>query len=190
MNHKFTYLLCTICTLLLLACGGDENEYSSIRCYTIINNANHQDPTLASAMNAAAPGIFCKIKTTYQGGATYFSFQNNQGLQSQSRLDGEDQRRTLIVGLNNGLIVGFANLSQPAQFYAFDAECPNCFDSTAIPVRSHPLQMTTDGLASCNTCKRSYSLNNQGVVSAGEGGKKLTRYHATCTGPYGILSVQ
>ena len=184
------FLVSSLFVVLLSACGGVENEYSDIRCYCIINNGNHQDPTLASAMNAAAPGVFCKIRTTYQSGASYFSFENNQGLSSQSRFDGEDQRRSVIVGLNNSLIVGFSNSSIPAKFYAFDGECPNCFDYSAIPVRSHPLEMTTDGLARCNTCHRTYALNNNGVVSSGDGGKKLTPYHSSCTGPYGVLSVQ
>jgi hypothetical protein len=85
--------------------------------------------------------------------------------------------------------VGYGALSQPAVLYAFDRECPNCFDPAAIPLRSKPLSMSSSGIATCNVCKRQYDLNNNGFISAGEEGKRLTRYRATTTGPYGVLSV-
>lgn len=33
----------------------------------------------------------------------------------------------------------------PPIFYAYDAECPNCFDLNALPMRSYPLTVTGDG---------------------------------------------
>lgn len=190
MSKSFSLFLGFALTLLLAGCGDSESEYSTRRCYLVVNNASHLDATLASAMNASAPGVFCKVSTTFSGGASYFTFANNQGQQSQSIFDLEDARRTLTIGLNNAVIVGYAALTQPATFYAFDAECPNCFDPDALPIKTKPLQMTTSGMAVCNVCQRQYSLNNGGVVSSGDGGRKLTRYHATSTGPYGVLSVQ
>ena len=74
-------------------------------------------------------------------------------------------------------------------FYAYDLECPNCFDPNYIPVRSKPLSISVNGLATCNLCKRQYDMNNGGIVSKGEGGKKMTRYRAATTGPLGVMSV-
>ncbi len=188
MNSLKTYLLLLCVLLLNIGCGDTENEYSNIRCYVVFNNATHLDATLASAMNPSAPGIYCKVSTTFNAGVNYFAFRNNQGQESLSKFDAEDARRSLTIGLNNGIIVGFSNLTQPATFYAFDAECPNCFDPAAVPVKSKPLEVSTSGIATCKACNRQYTLNNGGMPN--DGGKKLTRYHATSTGPYGMLSVQ
>lgn len=190
MNKPLAFILSLAAMLLTVGCGSSESEYSTVRCYLVLDNANHLDATLASAMNASAPGVFCKVSTTFSGGVNYYTFANNQGQQSQSIFDAEDSRRSLVIGLNNAVIVGYGSLSQPATFYAFDAECPNCFDPDALPVKTKPLQMTTSGMAVCNSCHRQYSLNNGGVISSGDGGHKLTRYRATSTGPYGVLSVQ
>jgi len=175
--------------MVVASCGDAEYEYSSSRCYLIIDNSQHQDATLASAMNPMAPGVFCLISETMSGGATFFSFQSNLGTSSKTPENAYDQRRSLILGYNNGLIVGFGNLDVPPVFYAFDAECPNCFDPDAIPVRSKRLQMTDTGLAVCNTCKRQYNLNTGGNIVTGDGGKKLTRYRGATNGPFTVLSV-
>ena len=111
------------------------------------------------------------------------------GIYDSFKKNALDSRRTLILGYNNGIIVGFGTLNNPATFYAFDRECPNCFDSQAIPIRSHPLSVGTNGMATCPTCKRQYNLNNDGFVAAGDNGKRLTRYMARTTGPFGVLSV-
>jgi hypothetical protein len=140
-------------------------------------------------MNINAPGIFCLIKSEAQSGATYFSFTNNTGQSSQSILNAIDQRRTNIIGYNNGVIVGYGNLDYPAVFYAFDKECPNCFDPKALPVRSKPLSMSSNGIATCKVCQRQYNMNSGGNVVAGDNGHKMTRYRASTTGPYGILAV-
>jgi len=91
--------------------------------------------------------------------------------------------------MNNGLIVGYGNLSDPPIFYAFDRECPNCYDDSRVPIRSFPLRMTSNGMAVCQTCQREYDMNNGGNIVKGDGGNKLTRYRASTTGPYGVLSV-
>lgn len=175
--------------LLLTSCGDSQHEYTIRTSYLIFDNATHQDATLASAMNANAPGIFCRITRSIKGGAMHFDFENNAGQTSSKVANALDQRRTIILGYNDGIIVGFGNLNYPATFYAFDKECPNCFDPDALPIRSKPLSMSTDGIATCASCQRQYNMNNDGIICRGEGGKKMTRYHATCTGPFGTLAV-
>ena len=61
-------------TLLFSACA--DSEFSRYRCYLMINNNILKDITLASAMNAAAPGIFCRISME---GTARFKFESNQG---------------------------------------------------------------------------------------------------------------
>lgn len=184
--RKWLFLLTCV---LLAGCGNTENEFTVGTCILIIDNSVHQDATLASAMNPAAPGTFCTITTTMKGGAESFVFTNSAGQTSSKILNAIDKKRTMIIGYNNGIIVGFGTLNIPVVFYAFDRECPNCFDPNAIPIRSKPLSVNTNGLASCAVCHRQYDLNNDGFISSGEPGKRLTRYHAATTGPFGVLSV-
>ena len=141
-------------------------------------------------MNPLAPGTFCTIQKTQQGGATFFHCHTNQGLDSDIRWTAVYDRMSIIIGLNKALIVGFGNLDTPAIFYAYDRECPNCFDPDAIPVRSKPLATDEKGHATCSVCHRVYDLNNRGYVISGEAGVPLTRFPAETTGPYGVLNVR
>jgi len=186
---RITKILLLCMVLLSASCGNIENEFSTIPCYLIIDNNLHKDATLASAMTAASPGGFCYIRQDMHGGAKYFVFKNNQGTESRKTFNAIDLRRSFILGGNNGLIVGFGNMDTPPVFYAYDNQCPNCFDPNAIPIRNYPLSMSTDGIATCNTCKRKYNMNTGGNIIEGENGKKLTRYRAATGGPYGVLSV-
>lgn len=140
-------------------------------------------------MNIMAPGTFCTITKTMRGGAQCFDFTNSAGQTSSKNLNAIDTKRTLILGYNDGIIVGFGTLNNPAIFYAFDRECPNCFNPNDIPIRSKPLSVSTNGQASCAVCHRQYDLNNDGFISSGDSGKRLTRYRAATTGPFGVLSV-
>ena len=187
--RRSIFLFACLCSLLLSACNDSENEYTIGACLVIIDNSVHQDPTLASAMNINAPGVFCTITKGLENGANKFFFSNNVGQHSSVALNALDSRRTLILGYNEGIIVGFGNLDYPARFVAYDRECPNCFDPNRIPIRSYALTTTSNGMAVCNTCKRKYDMNNGGNLVEGDAGKKLTRYRAATTGPYGKLSV-
>lgn len=180
--------------LFTVACSGDDYTYSSYHCNLVIDNATHLDATLASAMNMMSPGVFCKI--SYDNSKKTYVFTNNQGQSSRSNPLSQNELTRLAngsrVGLNNGLIVGYGNLSSTDTggyvFYAFDAECPNCFDFNAIPLRSYPLTMTTAGIAECANCKRQYNMNTGGNC-INNTGKGLTTYRATTSGTNGTLTV-
>ncbi len=187
--RKFVKLLLPLVCVLLASCGETQNEFTLGACHFFFNNAERNDATLASAMNPSAPGIFCSITKVTRNGAAYFEFTNNGGLTSSTPLLKPDTQSTLVLGYNNGIIVGFGALSSPPVFYAFDRECPNCFDPEAIPIKSRPLSMGVNGIATCGVCHRQYDLNNNGFISSGENGKRLTRYRASTTGPFGVLTV-
>ena len=181
--NTFPFLL----LFLLVSCGDTQYEYSSRRCFLVIDNAVHQDATLASAMTPYT-GTFVAITVVINGGAQYFKFTSNQGQTTQSIFNGIDQRRTLLLGMNQGLIVGYSTWSD-LTFYAYDRECPNCFSPDAVPVRSKALQMSSAGIATCQTCHRKYDLNSGGIIVEGDKGDKLVRYRANTTGPFGVLNV-
>lgn len=177
---------------MLIACKDViDYEYSNYHCNLTIDNSVHLDATLASSMNALSPGVFTTIKPLYRDGVYYFHFRNNQGLESKKQFNAIDERlqSNLRVGMSNGLIVGFGNLDTPAHFYAYDLQCPNCFDIDALPQRNYELTVTGTGIATCKICHRSYNLNTGGNIVSGERGKTMTRYRASTTGPNGVLHV-
>lgn len=187
-SRLFLALFSFLALAMFSSCGETENEFSTYPCVLIFDNSTHNDATLAAAMTPNT-GTFVTITLTNHGGARYFRFSSNHSTSSECIFDAIDQRRTLLLGMNEALIVGYGNLTDPLTFYAFDRECPNCFDPNGIPIRSYPLHVNPAGIATCNTCKRKYDLHNGGILAEGDGGKKMTRYRASTTGPYGILAV-
>lgn len=181
-----TFIL-SLLTMMFSSCGEAEFEYSSAPCYLIIDNSLHQDATLASALTQYS-GTYVTITIITKSGARYFSFTNNAGKHTESIFNAYDERRSLILGYNGGLIVGYGN-SIDGVLYAFDRECPNCFDPNMLPLKSRPLSVSEDGIATCSYCKRQYNLNIGGFICKGDKGKKMTKYNCPPTKPYGILSV-
>lgn len=189
---KRNFLLSLLACLPLVSCKNAIDEYCHRPCYIVINNAEHVDATLAAAMNNMSPGTFCLIRKTMSGGASQFSFSTNTGLSSTQLFTAKEQRMSLIFGLNNGVIVGYGNADNPAIFYAYDYECPNCFDPDAVPVKSKPLTMDEKGHATCKVCGRVYDLNNRGYIIQGEtqNSLPLNRFPASTSGAMGVLVVQ
>ena len=181
-----TFIL-TLLTMMFSSCGEAEFEYSSAPCYLIIDNSLHHDATLASALTPYS-GTYVTITITTKSVARYFSFTNNVGKHTESIFNAYDERRSLLLGYNGGLLAGFGN-SVDGILYAYDRECPNCFDPNMLPLKSRPLSVSENGIAKCGYCKRQYDLNNGGFISNGDKGKKLTRYSCHATGAYGILTV-
>lgn len=195
---KDAMVVAVMAVLSLASCVGDDYTYSNFHCNLYIDNSTHQDATLASAMNPMSPGVFCKI--SYDAPTRSYAFSNNQGDGTKSTFDAKDTQRgnSGRIGMNNGLIVGYGNQSVDDAdnnafytlytFYAYDAQCPNCFDYTSIPLRNYPVSMTSAGMAVCANCKRQYNMNSGGYCSNNTG-KGLTQYRASTTGALGTLFV-
>lgn len=175
----------------LAACDTADSEYSQESCYFVFDNSVHQDPTLASAMNPNAPGIFCRITESKKSGATIFTFESNQGgnptTQTANAIDNQRARK---LGQQKGIIVGYGNgdITNPI-FYAYDNQCPNCMTTSGL--QNNQLTMSDTGIATCAKCSRTYDMNNGGYETSGREGEytRLIRYRATTTGALGILSV-
>ena len=174
--------------LWLNSCGDVQNEYSNFRPYFMFENNVHQNPRLAEAMTPHS-GMFCTVRLQNTGGVLCYVFTNSNGQTEETLLNDRDKQRTRVLGINNGLIVGYGNLNDPPTFYAYDLECPNCFSPDAWPQRDYYLSVSATGIATCAVCNRQYSLNQAGIIVAGNDGKKLIRYRASTSGPYGILHV-
>ena len=189
-------LLATLLPLanaLLNSCGKVENEFSDRRAYFIFDNQVQNNAVLASAMTPHS-NVFVTVsmQTRYSGQNSYVEFNfvaGGGGAQQASKATAVDQNRGVVLGINNGLILGYGLLSDPPVFYAYDLQCPNCYSSTAVPRRSYPLTVQANGFATCANCRRKYNLSTGGNVAEGAQGNKLIRYRASTTGPYGLLVV-
>lgn len=194
-THRLHTLLALlgVCAGLLavFACNNQGFEYNDYHPNLTIDNSKHLNTTLASSMDPMTPGVFCIISTTIKNGVYYYCFQNNYGDVSESMFNSIDQymQSQLHMGLNNGLIVGYGNLDNPPHFYAYDLQCPNCFNPNALPLRNHTLTVSGTGIASCKDCHREYNLNTGGNIVAGDTGTMLKPYRASNTGPNGLLHV-
>ena len=190
MKHIHYYIIAIVMTVVLVACGDEGNRFSSYHCNLTIDNSKHLNAVLASAMDANNAGTFCIIGFTLKGGAKHYTFKNSQGLTSTSIFNAIDDRMKMQehIGMNGRLIVGYSNMEYPPVFYAYDGECPNCFDLNALPMRSYPLSIDSKGTATCAHCHRQYRLNQGGFV-ANNTGKHLTEYRADPPQPLGVLRV-
>lgn len=183
---RYTYYIIAMLTLLS-ACGDTEYEYSSEPCYLVFDNAASRSIKLAEAMNPVSPGIFCHISLF--GKKYIFETTAAVGQKEEVNFTAKDEKVSKQLGTYNvtGLIVGYGNLNSPATFYAYDMQCPNCYKETYLP--QYAMTLESSGKVKCSKCDREYDLNNEGIVSKGEGGDKLMRYRASTTGPQGVLYV-
>ncbi len=195
MNKPFSYLLLLTSYLFLLSACQAESEYSTWPCRFAYDNSIHQDATLASAMDVNVPGLFCLITESVRGGVKYLNFRTNYNTTSSLAESEAEKRAEYILGLNNGIIVGFQNSQLDefgrAMFVAYDVQCPNCVrqsGNTSSP--NYGVTMDDKGLATCGKCGRRYNLNNGGIVQNGqEGDTGLEKYAAATSGPFGHVSV-
>ena len=178
---------------LLTSCKADD-EYSTHACRFSYNNMIHNDPTLASALEANSRGVFCLISEHTRAGVHYIAFENNLGQTSKQQETAEEVEAKFILGLNNGIIVGFQTLNTDGPyggFVGYDVQCPNCVrreNNTVNP--NYRVTMESSGIATCSKCGKKYDLNNGGIVQNGdEGDSGLDKYVASTTGPFGVVSV-
>ena len=145
---------------------GDE-KYCNLPAKFIMENV-YQVPALYIACNSM--GAFCTI--TYSSNGKQFVF-NEAGNTSNIDVSSIQNYSSFRLGLC-GLIVGQSNTSEGSQVVCFDLACSNCYKEYNI---SKPLSIK-DGTATCDSCKRTYDLNNSGIIKSGEEGIRLYRYRA------------
>jgi len=187
-------ILSLLVGLLLSACQAD-NEYSTWPCRFAYDNSLHLDATLAVAMEANSPGVFCRISETSRQGVKYIVFENNHGGTTMLAETPEEIRAEYILGLNNGIIVGFQTGVLDdfgrARFVAYDVQCPNCvrrYNNSVNP--NYGVAMSETGIATCPKCGKRYDMNAGGIVQNGEKGDRgLEKYAASTLGPHGVVSV-
>ena len=155
----------------------------------------HNDATLASAMDDKSRGVFCLISENTRGGVRYLLFENSAGMKSDPVVEtAEEVEAKFILGLNNGIIVGFQTLNTEGPnggFAGYDVQCPNCVNRTGNTANPNfRVTMESSGIATCSKCGKKYDMNNGGIILNGEEGDRgLDKYVASTTGPFGVVSV-
>ncbi len=172
--------------LLLIGCNKAENEYSTWPCRFAYDNHVHNDATLLRAINIGSKGQFCIITESTRQGKKYLTFQAGDGTQSEQQETALEQQANFILGINNGIIVGFQELvSEPnGGFVGYDIQCPNCARRENNLVNpNYRVTIDTKGIATCSKCGKTYALNNGGIVQNGsEGDTGLEKYVAATDG--------
>lgn len=190
-------LLYAMLCVMLISCDVESQYDTSHKCYLVIDNSIHLDPTLMSCMNSMSPGVFCRVSLGVSSGVPTYFVESNQingetkkQVKSSFTLNDVDRQRTKLLGIYNesGLIVGYGNLDNPPVFYAYDSVCPNCYESH-VAGSYQPMTMNSAGIASCSLCNRTYNLNTGGNIISGDEGRQLYRYRASTSGPQGGLMV-
>lgn len=153
----------------LISCSDHvESRYSGIPAHFVYKNTNTV-PQLNAALNN--PGEFATIVLD----RNYYRFTNLTGT-TQVNKTALNNYSAFRMGLS-GFIVGLPNIPEPGMDISvvtcYELACPNCYRTQSV---TRSLQLLEGGYAACTHCRRTYSLNNQGLVIAGDGGASLFRY--------------
>lgn len=164
----------------LMACNESESLYCHIPARLVVDNA-YQAPALYTACNSL--GEFCSV--TMDGKKIYFQGSKETSELNRVALGNYDNT---ILGLG-GLIIGLPSLPEMgkdvSQVVCFDLNCPNCYEQYGGISKRMEL---SDGTAYCRGCNRTYSLNDRGIISKGEGGRSLFRYKVSYVGTALVVS--
>ncbi len=158
---------------LAVICGcGDSDSYTKYSRYKA-DFAYFYVQTATPLRDALySPGVYCTIKL---GIDKMLRFQT---LTKELPVPVTDTNYYQNFVCISGFIVGYSNLievgADALSQVCYDLACPNCYSDDAI---KRDLALKENGYAYCARCKRTYSLNNMGMVDAGEAGRPLERYH-------------
>ena len=167
-------LLTLLTCLLLMACSDDAQDvYSPYRAFFRFQPVSSVPP-LYSALNSL--GEYCTVRQN----SKQYIFNGPAG-SLQVNKTGTDQYNPMqAIG---GFIIGKANLSDLGTntfpLLCYDLVCPNCYEDANM---ARNVDINENGKATCGKCHRTNDLNNLGIISEGEKGRKLFRYHIMYSG--------
>ncbi len=163
--------------LSLASCKGDDTytKYSNLRARLTVENVT-QAPVLFTACESM--GEYCTIRTDGQR----FLFTDAAGHTSAINITALSAYNSYYLGLS-GFIVGKLTIPEIGEDFVrvvcFDLACSNCYQNYNI---TKPLVLQTGGYAKCNSCQRTYNLNDIGTISDGPAGRNLYRYRVSYVG--------
>lgn len=177
MKRLYNHILVTISCLLLACCKDGEvnNKYCNMPARLNVENVL-QAPVLYTCCESM--GEFCSITSDGQR----FIFTDASNHTSAINIVGLVGYSGYTLGLS-GYIVGRLTIpemgEEVAKVVCYDRACSNCYQNYNI---TKPLVLRTGGYAKCNSCGRTYNLNDIGNISDGPAGRPLYRYRVSYLG--------
>lgn len=175
MKSRILTLSIIICCLLFTNCKNGEvnNKYCNLPARLHIENVLQAPTVLLPACESM--GEYCTITLSSDG--QRFVFTNAAGKTDLINILAISSYNGYYLGLC-GFIVGLLEIPEQGEDYVhvvcYDLACSNCYKEKSI---TKPLLLQTGGYAKCQSCGRTYSLNEQGnVTAAGPAGRPLYRY--------------
>ncbi len=155
---------------LFLSCSEAERLNDSFPAYFVFRGTNTV-PQLNAAMGGL--GEFCTIQD--QGSTVLFSNLRGSTPVNKTAVEGYMGFR---LGRAGGFIVGQPTLmSDTPGIVCYDLVCPNCYDESI----NRFLQLSASGIAECQRCRRTYNLNNLGIMEKGEPGTRNRLFRYNCS---------
>lgn len=163
--------------LMAVACkdGVVTNKFCNLPARLTIENVQ-QAPVLFTACESM--GEYCHITSDGQR----FLFTNVQGRTDPINIVAMTGYNGFYLGLD-GFIVGKLTIPEMGEDFVrvvcYDRACSNCYQNYNI---TKPLVLQVGGYAKCNSCGRTYNLNDIGNISDGPAGRPLYRYRVNYIG--------
>lgn len=167
-------LMVALLTVLLVyvSCADADGVYSNITAHFSFRPV---DAVPALHRACTVPGQFCKITDPIGSQGRYKVESPGSNADYIVKTQTEYYTAGSVVLGMGGLIIGMPTipemLSDQIRVVCFDASCPNC--------KGQNMQLQTGGYAQCQLCLRTYDMNNQGIVSKGDGVRALYRLYCS-----------
>ena len=164
-------------SLLFIACSDGEvnTKFCNLPARLTVENVL-QAPVLFTACEN--PGEYCTVTSDGE----HFIFTNAANKTSSINITAIAGYNGYYLGLS-GLIVGKLTIPEMGEdnvrVVCYDRACSNCYQTYNI---TKPLSLQTGGYVKCNSCQRTYNLNDIGNISDGPAGRNLYRYRVNYIG--------
>lgn len=164
-----------------LACSDDTQDfYAHVRAFLRVYPVTSA-PQLHTALNN--PGMFCKVTFTTRAYIFTDAFGQSSEI-ARTALDAYG-RPECVAGFITGM-PAIPDMQGRMECVAYDLVCPNCY----LDLIERALTFASATTVSCPRCRRTYDLGNGGIVTGGENGQKLLRYHLTYSPAQNVLFIQ
>lgn len=180
-NFLLLIYIYAVSLIFLTGCTSDADDlYAHERAFLRVYPVTAAAP-LYSALNN--PGEWCIITV----GTSAFNFKNYAGQTASINF-------TALLSYGQpecvaGFVVGTSSvpdMNMQQSPVAYDLVCPTCYEENLL---QRSLSFSAREKLTCPRCGNAYDLANGGILSEGEGVKKLYRYHISYASAQDVMVV-
>lgn len=176
-SMKKLHLAAVVCVIMAVCGCSSDDSYTAYSRYRA-SFAYYTVMTTTPLKNAlTSPGEYCTITLSADRKLNFVSPTLSQ--QVDVTASAVYQSYTCVAGF----IAGMSNMpdigADTQGLVAYDLVCANCYREDAI---QRALTLQEGGKAYCSRCHRTYDLNSKGIISSGDKGRPLERYHVAYDG--------